>query len=112
MEKLTVNSITNADATVVTAKGRIDSQTWPMLDAELTKAVGDHRKVVLDLKDVEYMSSAGIRAIVKAAQAAEKSGGMLKLASVPEEVHSVLYTVGLTLKIGTYPTVSEAVTSF
>ena len=49
---------------------------------------------------------------MKASQAVEKSGGAVKLASVPESVQSLLYTVGLNQKINTYSTASEAVASF
>lgn len=112
MENLSIQTETNGSVAVMTLIGRIDSETSPTLDAELTKVVGRNVKLVLDLKGVDYMSSAGIRAVIKAAQAAEKSGGVVKLASIPEEVRSVLYTVGLTQKVGTYSTVNEAIGSF
>ena len=112
MEKISIKSEMNGSVSVVTVSGRIDSDTSPTLDAELTKIVGGNAKIVIDLKGVDYMSSAGIRAVVKAVQAAEKDGGAVKLASVPELVNSILYTVGLNQKVSMYPSVDEAAASF
>ena len=113
MDNLSIQTtIANGGVAVVIIVGRLDSETSPMLDTELTKVVGGNVKLVLDLKDVEYMSSAGIRAIVKAAQTAQKSGGGVRLACAPESVKTILYTVGLLEKVQTYPTVNEAVASF
>ena len=101
------------NALVVVANGRIDSETAPDFDAKLTEAVGETSYVmVIDLKGVDYMSSAGLRALVKAAQAAQKKGVEFKLAAVPEEIISVMYTVGLNQKISSYTSVDEAVASY
>ncbi len=112
MDKLSIQAETKGNVTVVTIGGRIDSETAPALDAELTKAVGGNSRLVLDLKGVDYMSSAGLRAVIKASQAAEQGGGAVKMATVPEMVQSVMYTVGLDLKVKTFATVEEAVKSF
>jgi anti-sigma B factor antagonist len=112
MDKFSIQSETKGSIAVVTVDGRIDSETAPAFDANLTKIIGGSSKLVLNLKGVDYISSAGIRAVVKASQAAEKNGGSVKLAFVPESVNSLLYTVGLNQKISGYATVDEAVASF
>ena len=112
MDKLSMQTETMGNVFVVTVHGRIDSESAPDFDEELTKAISGNSKLVLDLKGVDFMSSAGIRAMIKASQATGKSGGAVKLASVPESVNSILYTVGLNQKINSYATVDEAVASF
>jgi anti-sigma B factor antagonist len=112
MNDLSIASEVNSGVVVVTVSGRIDSETAPAFDAELIKIVTGNSKLVLNLKDVSYMSSAGVRAVVKAAQTAGKGGGVIKLASVPELVTSVLYTVGLNKVVHSYKTVDEAVATF
>lgn len=110
-----VNAIPNDDkenAFIVTVSGRIDSETAPAFDAELTRAIGINSKLIIDLKGVDYMSSAGLRAVTKASQSAQKAGGIVKLASVPQEIASVMYTVGLNEKISTFASVDEAMSSF
>lgn len=113
--KSEVKAIPNDDkenAFILTVSGRIDSETAPTFDAELTRALGINSNLVIDLKSVDYMSSAGLRAVTKASQAAQKAGGIVKLASVPKEIMSVMYTVGLDQKIGSFATVEEAMASF
>jgi anti-sigma B factor antagonist len=61
---------------------------------------------------VEYLSSAGLRAIVKALQAAQAAGGGVKLASVSEPVETILRTVGMMEMLKMYPSVDEAVADF
>ena len=112
MEKFSAQPETKGGVVVVTAMGRIDSDSALAFDEELTRAVGESNRLLISLIGVDYMSSAGIRAIVKASQAAEKNGGAVKLAFVPESINSILYTVGLNQKIHSYATVDEAVASF
>lgn len=119
MDKLSIQSEVKAipgdvkeNVFVVTASGRIDSETAPAFDAELTRAIGINSSLVIDLKGVDYMSSAGLRAMIKASQAAEKAGGTVKLVAVPEEINSVMYTVGLNQKLASFASVDEAVASF
>jgi anti-anti-sigma factor len=112
MENLSVQTETKDGVAVVTAMGRIDSDTALAFDEELTRALGESNRLIVSLIGVDYMSSAGIRAILKASQAVEKKGGVVKLAFVPESINSILYTVGLNQKIHSYATVDEAIASF
>jgi anti-sigma B factor antagonist len=112
MDKFSVQSDVGSVVAVVTASGRVDSETAPNLDAELSKVVGEKNRIVLNLKGVEYLSSAGLRAIVKALQAAQAAGGGVKLASVSEPVETILRTVGMMEMLKMYPSVDEAVADF
>jgi anti-sigma B factor antagonist len=83
------------------------------LDDALAKLLQDNRnKIVLDLEGVDYMSSAGLRAMVKAYQAAKKSGGDVRLASVSTPVEIILRTVGMMQMLQMYPSNQEAMASF
>jgi len=112
MDKLSIQSNTSGNVAVVTPSGSVDSETAPQFDAELTRVGAEKKMIVIDLKGISYMSSAGLRAVVKASQMVEKDGGAVKLAAVPEEIQSVLYTVGLNQKINSFASVDEAVASF
>ena len=112
MDNHSVHSDMNGNVAVVTASGRFDSNTTPSLDAELSKVVAEKNKIVLDLKGVEYLSSAGLRAIVKVLQAAQKSGGGIKLACASESVETILRTVGMMDMLKMYPSINEAIASF
>jgi anti-sigma B factor antagonist len=112
MDDLSVKSELNGNITVVTISGRVDSVTAATMEAELAKIVHENKRMVLDLKDVTYMSSAGVRAIVEILRTAQKSGGGIKLACISDSVAEVLQTVGMMELLRSYPSVDEAVASF
>lgn len=92
--------------------GRVDSLTAVTLESELTKVMKEHKKIVLDMKSVDYVSSAGVRTIMKVLQSTQKSGGGVKLASLSKTVSEVLENVGMTQIVKTFSSVDEAVASF
>ena len=109
MSTLSIATEVRVPASIVTVSGRVDSQSAPQLDDALAQlTAGGNNKIVLDLKGVDYMSSAGLRAIVKAGQAAQKTGGELRLAAVSNEVEVVLRTVGMLQMFKLYTTSGEA----
>ncbi|HEY5730553.1 MAG TPA: STAS domain-containing protein [Anaerolineales bacterium] len=112
MDDFSVKHELNGNVAVVTVSGRVDSFTASMLDTELAKIVRENKQLVLDLKEVVYMSSAGVRAIVRTLQTAQKSNGGVSLACVTESVETVLRTVGMLELLKVYPSVDEAVASF
>ncbi|MBI4771061.1 MAG: STAS domain-containing protein [Chloroflexi bacterium] len=98
---------------VMKVAGRVDSATAPDLESALKQMVeGDKANIVLDLKDVDYMSSAGLRAIVTTLKAAKRAGGDLRLASPSPRVEEVLRLAGLTSIFSISASREEAVASF
>jgi anti-sigma B factor antagonist len=83
---------------VVKVSGRVDSSTAPKLDQTLKGLVENGRfKLVLDLSGVEYMSSAGLRAMVSCFREVKKGirMGDLRLTNPSERVAEVLDLAGL-----------------
>jgi len=66
-----VTQETRDDWRVVTVRGRADSVTADELEETLTTAVEQHKKVAVDFHAVDYISSAGLRALIQAARAAQ-----------------------------------------
>lgn len=98
---------------VMTVKGRVDSATAPDLETALKQLVdADKTQIVLDLKDVEYMSSAGLRAMVSTLKAVKRTNGDLRLCAPSARVGEVLRLAGLTSIFSIYPSQTEAVGSF
>ena len=113
MPTLSIQTDDTQSISLMKVMGRVDSDTAPELDDALTKLLQDNKnKIVLNLQGVDYMSSAGLRAIVKAYQGAKKSGGDLCLASVSEPIEVILRTVGMMQMLKMYPTNQEAMASF
>ena len=113
MDMLSIETDNTQTISVMKVKGRVDSETAPELDDALTKLLQNNRnKIVLNLQEVNYMSSAGLRAMVKAYQSANKSGGDVRLAAVSEPIEVILRTVGMMQMFKMFSTSEEAAVGF
>lgn len=101
-------------AYIVTVVGRVDSSNANELDGTLSQLIEDkHTKLVLELTDVTYMSSAGLRSIVSALRGAKKKlGGDVRIAAPSERVSEVFSLAGLTPMFQMFDDVETAVNSF
>lgn len=98
---------------VVKVSGRVDSSTAPEFDNAL-KGLVDHgrRKIVIDCGDMEYVSSAGLRAMLSALKAAKSGGGNVVLACANDRIRDTLSLVGFQTLFLQYTDLVEAVDSF
>ena len=77
----------------LTLAGRLDTVTAPELENTLSDLLPGIDHLVLDLTDLEYISSAGLRVILKAYKTLASKGG-LKLTGVKESVQEVFDITG------------------
>ena len=77
-----------------TVSGRLDTNTSPVLNDDIAASLGDVKELVMDIKDLEYISSAGVRVLLSAYKVMKKQGTMV-LKNVPEIVRNVLSVTGL-----------------
>lgn len=93
--------------------GRVDSTSAGELGSALDKSIEEGRtSLVLDLSGVEYMSSAGLREMVRVLKQVRRGSGDLRIANPSERVKEVLELAGLDSIFEIYPTQVEAVGSF
>ena len=98
---------------VVKVSGRVDSSTAPDLDTTLKDHINtDRYNLVVDLQETDYMSSAGLRALVAALKEAKKHGGNVRIAQPSARVQEVIDLAGLTPVFDIHPDVVEAVGAF
>ena len=90
---MTIEIKKNAGETLVELVGRLDTTTAPALDKTINDDLGDTKHLVLDLKGLEYISSAGLRVLLGAQKKFQKVGSM-KLTNVHEEVMEVFEMTG------------------
>ena len=83
----------NAEATVIEIVGRLDTTTAPVLEKAICEDIGDAKNLVLDMKAVQYISSAGLRVLLGAQKKMQKIGSM-KVKNVCEAVMEVLEMTG------------------
>ena len=85
---------TDGDVLILEVKGRIDSATAPALGERLTALLGGAgRRLVLDLGQMEYISSAGFRVLLLAGKRADAGESRLVLCGVSGKVRQ-LFDIG------------------
>jgi anti-sigma B factor antagonist len=113
MDNLLIVTDNTQSVSIMNVKGRVDSNSAPELDSALENLLkSEQNQIVLNLEAVDYLSSAGLRALVKALKDAQQSGGNLHLAAVSEPIEVILRTVGMLQMFKMFPTSKEAVAGF
>ena len=90
---MTIEIKKNEEETIIEIVGRLDTITAPDLDKVINEDLGDTKNLVLDVKGLEYISSAGLRVLLGAQKKMQKVGTM-KLINVCEEVMEVFEMTG------------------
>ena len=90
---MTIEIKTSAEATTIEVAGRLDTTTAPMLDKTINEDIKDTKHLILDIKGVSYISSAGLRVILGAQKKMQKIGSM-KVKNVCPEVMEVFEMTG------------------
>ena len=99
--------------TLIEVIGRIDSMNATELGATLNDQIAQGSKqIVLDLSQVSYMSSAGLRELVAAYRKVQGETGDLRLAQPSSRVQDVLEMSGLDTIFQIFPTPNAAVGSY
>ena len=80
-------------AITLKVSGRLDTTTAPTLEAAVSEAISGCDALVLDFAGLEYISSAGLRVILKAQKAMVSKGGM-KVQHVSETIMEIFEITG------------------
>jgi anti-sigma B factor antagonist len=90
---MTIEIKKNATETIIEILGRLDTITAPALDKTINEDIAGTENLVLDVKGMEYISSAGLRVLLGAQKKMQKIGSM-KVTGVCEEVMEVFEMTG------------------
>ena len=90
---MTIEIKKNQEETIIEIVGRLDTITAPALDKTINEDIGDTKNLVLDVKGMEYISSAGLRVLLATQKKMQKIGSM-KVTGVCEEVMEVFEMTG------------------
>lgn len=90
---MTINSEKNGSALTVFIEGRLDTVTAPELDEFLNGALQDVSDLTLDFEKLEYISSSGLRSLLRAQKQMNLAGSM-KVCHVNEVIKEVLEVTG------------------
>ena len=90
---MTIEIKKNTEETIIEIVGRLDTITAPALDKTINDDIGDTKNLVLDVKGMEYISSAGLRVLLATQKKMQKIGSM-KVTGVCEDVMEVFEMTG------------------
>ena len=90
---MTIEIKTTAEEITMEIAGRLDTLTAPQLEKTLGENITDGKNLVLDVKDLVYISSAGLRVLLGAQKKMQKIGSM-KVVKVCQEIMEVFEMTG------------------
>ncbi len=83
----------NDNELTVTLEGRLDTTTAPQLDETLAQSLDGVAYLVFDMKDLEYISSAGLRVLLRAQKIMNVQGSMV-IRNVSEDIFEIFDVTG------------------
>jgi len=93
--------------------GRLDSNTSQGFEKKIFQAIDDGSKsMIIDFKDLEYISSAGLRVILKATKALKREEGKMMLCDMQDHVKEVFEIAGFDSFLPIVGTMDDAMQSF
>ncbi len=93
--------------------GRLDSNTSQGFEKKIFDAISDGSKnMIVDFKDLDYISSAGLRVILKATKALNREEGKIMLCSMQDYVKEVFEIAGFDSFLPIVGTMDEALKAF
>lgn len=103
-----VNQQKDGAVLVITLNGRLDSATVTQVDEALTRALDAASAILLDLAELGYVNSAGLRVLLKTAKQAKSRQVRLALAAMQPTVQTVFEVSGFSTIFSIYGDRGEA----
>ena len=83
------------DELVVAVKGRLDTVTTPELEEKLQPELGTLKKLTFDFAELDYISSAGLRVLLKSAQSMDDMEDMV-IKNANSDIMDIFEVTGFT----------------
>src|SRR5512141_3101450 len=99
---------TPAPIPILAITGRLDASTVSILERSLLRAQISGISVIIDMGEVSYISSSGLRVLLTARRQARERGGDVVLCSISSNVRDVLDMVGFGVLFTIYGTLEDA----
>jgi anti-anti-sigma factor len=82
------------DVTKVNLAGKLDIAGAQKIDLHFSVLVGSHRKLIVDLEQVSFLASMGIRTLIMGAKTVKSKGGRMSILKPTPDVEKVLISCG------------------
>ena len=110
---MTITTSTQKNILIVSVTGRLDASSSPQLEKEFNEWIeSGQNNFIIDLGELDYISSAGLRTFLAAAKKLKAKKGKMVFASLKEEVKNVFDISGFGSIFSIFTTSSEALEQF
>lgn len=92
---MTIKENLNGITLELNVEGRLDTTTAPQLESRLKECPNECKALILDLKDVSYISSAGLRVVLLAHKLMTGTGGKMSVRNPSEFCRQVFQATGM-----------------
>ena len=94
---------------IVKPEGRLDSETYPVLDEKIATLLEPATRVlILDMSELDYISSAGVRVVFKTKKSLNESGGEFMMTNLKPQIRKVFEIINALPTFSIFKNVDEA----
>jgi len=106
--KMDINETRQQQVTIFSLAGRLDSNSSPEFDKRIVQAMENgSRYIVLDCQKLDYITSAGLRVVVKTAKKLKPEQGKIILCAMADYVKEVFEIAGFDSFLPILPTLED-----
>ena len=92
---MNINKTQEGSVLTVALEGKLDAVSSPKLEGELRNAVNGITELIFDLNSLDYISSAGLRVLLRAQKVMNRQGSMT-IRNVKTEIMEIFEVTGFT----------------
>lgn len=98
------------DIVIIAVKGKLDVFTSPALEEKLRGLIeAGEKQLVVDLSEVDYISSSGLEAFLVGAKKGHEVGGQLALCGLKDHIRQIFDVTHFSSIFSIYPSQEEAI---
>ncbi len=113
MKDFRIDREARGEVQLIKLTGSLDMYSFPRLEAQLSALFEQgHYRVLLDCRELDYIGSAGLGALIGFAKQARERQGDLKLLNVPERIYKIIELLGFTKVLQVHDAEEKALASF
>jgi anti-sigma B factor antagonist len=113
MKDFRIERETRGEVEIIRLTGSLDMYSFPRLEAQINTLFQESRfALLLDCRELDYIGSAGLGALIGFAKQAREKRGDVRLANVPERIYKIIELLGFTKVLQVHTDEAAAVASF
>jgi anti-sigma B factor antagonist len=113
MKDFRIERDTRGDVEVIRLTGSLDMYSFPRLETQISTLFQEnHFALLLDCRNLDYIGSAGLGALIGFAKQAREKMGDVKLVNVPDRIYKIIELLGFTKVLQVHADEATAVASF